>query len=205
MMKKGLNKRILFIMIMVITILAIPVNSKAGLQANKNGTSLVNTTASDFFSLIKGMETGTLGKNTVNASDGLDCHMIKNTEWGGIAILAACSSYGTKPANNTNNSTTGNESGIYQMAGGQGEYTAHYITGTTQAFASNITNATEKYKNVYASNSTRIAGDALSLDTISYSSSWTKTFPVLIRGLHNLFVSIAPGNGAGEYSDGRLA
>ena len=104
-MKRVINKFILILVIACIISL-FPVNVYAGLQANKGGTSLKNTTADAFFKAIRAMESeyGTLAKKsnisstdyTDSSKNGIDCHMMKNTEYGTVAILAA-SGYGNKP------------------------------------------------------------------------------------------------------------
>ena len=71
-------------------------------------------------------------------SEGMDTHLLKNNEWGAVAYLAA-SQCGVIPSkngaqetaagnykSNTNQSTTGNVSGIYDMNGGAWEYVAAY-------------------------------------------------------------------------------
>lgn len=82
-MKKYKNKLIIVILL-ILTIIMITPNSYAGLQANKGGKSLNNTTASAFYGLIQGMEssTGTLAVSPDGTNgNGIDCHMILNTEW----------------------------------------------------------------------------------------------------------------------------
>ena len=71
-------------------------------------------------------------------SDGMDTHLLKNSEFGAVAYLAA-SQYGLVPTrndsressagdykSNTNQSTTGNISGIYDVNGGAWESVAAY-------------------------------------------------------------------------------
>ena len=97
-------------------------------------TSLLRSNISTYFSAIQNI-------NTVYNIDG-DSHMIKNMEWGAIAYLKQ-SKYGLETSNvqlntnknyytgggtgeayknNTNQSTTGNIYGVYDMHGGAGEY-----------------------------------------------------------------------------------
>ena len=167
-----INKIIILIIMVLACIMLIPGGVQAGLQANKGGTSLDTRTASEFFDLIKTMETGTLGKNAVGAADGIDCHMAKNVEWGGAVLLTVCQEFGKAPSNtnvtSVNNSTTGNESGVYQMASNKCEYTAHYLTGATR-YADSLINAVNsgkgKYVDVYQGTTSEyfIDGDALIL------------------------------------------
>ena len=189
-----LGKILLLIILSIACILLIPTNVQAGLQANKNGTSLYSKTASEFFELIRAMETGTLGKNTVGAADGIDCHMVKNTEWGTAAMLAASPRHGTIPATTKTGadteSTTGNKSGVYQMSDDQYEYTANYLVGAT-AYSDNLINAVNngqgKYVNVYSDTDAAnyIEGDALKLGTIG--GNWNTSTPVIHRGIKSLF------------------
>ena len=57
---------VVFAVVLIATVIA-PIRSNAGLQANKGGTSLTYTTASQFFDGMRKMETkyGTLGKEAV--------------------------------------------------------------------------------------------------------------------------------------------
>ena len=87
--------------------------------------------------------------NSYNYDRERDSHLIKNSEWGAIAYLSY-SKYGTNSRtitvntseeyitgginveksvymSNKNQSTTGNETGIYDLVGGAWEYTANYI------------------------------------------------------------------------------
>ena len=133
-MKKLISK---ILIIMVLAVMLIPLKSNAGLQANKNGTSYTITDtiyANDLFIGIRNMETegGTLGLSAKiqattyleeveegKTGNGLDCQMAKNTEWGTAAMLAA-SIYGTAPNGQSEESTTGNDSGIFEMTNGDG-------------------------------------------------------------------------------------
>lgn len=122
--------------------------------------------------------------NSYNYDRTRDSHLIKNSEWGAIAYLSY-SKYGTNSRNitvNTNEeyitggtnveksvyisnksqSTTGNETGIYDLVGGAWEYTANYIDngysglkeygGETQNDIYGSRNS--KYKTVYAHDKT---------------------------------------------------
>lgn len=179
-MNKKLKNKLILIAIAIICIIAMPNKSNAGLQANKGGTSLVSTTANDFFKTIRRMETqyGTLGKDAQlndkyvdTTENGIDCHMALNTEWGAAGILAY-SMYGTIPTS-SNDTTTGNASGIYQMGYSKYEYVAG-IYSTTNSYTNIIESADSRYYNKYESSGTTIAGDGLgkfgySIDTLSAS------------------------------------
>lgn len=202
-MRKSKNKIISIIILFLIMIILIPKNVYAGMQANKGGTSLHTTTASDFFSLIRTMEAqyGTLGvePDTGSSKNGIDAHMAKNTEWGTAAMLAV-SSYGTGNASTAVTTTTGNASGVYNMGDEKWEYTANYLAGNTQDFTSNITGANDKYKDEYTSISSRIVGDGLNLSILPYA--WNDSYPVLSRGVDGLLNYIGDFNWTYGYNQG---
>lgn len=137
----------------------------ATIQSNSSSisTPLRSVTASDFFAMFREMESvgGTLGTNAVFNSDwtdstgnGIDSHMIKNTEWGAAAILGI-SAYGSgsSTVNNTT-STTGNAYGIYGLgkAAGEAEMVAGVWSGdySSRACMSNLNRANAIYKDVYS-------------------------------------------------------
>ena len=189
---KNLKIKLLIIALILVLTILMPSKTYAGIQANKGGKSLTETSASDFFTQIRTMEGtyGTLGvaPDTSTKANGIDAHMAKNTEWGTAALLAI-SAYGS----NSNSTTTGNSSGIYNLADGKMEYTSNYLAGNTKSFAANITNAAEKYKNEYADSSIRIPGDALYLGSIT--GAWDLDAPVIARGYNNSLF-----NYGGKYS-----
>ena len=161
-------RNILIISIIAIMgIIVMPNKANAGLQANKGGTSLVTTTANDFFKTIRRMETqyGTLGKNAqINdkyvdtTGNGIDCHMALNTEVGTAGILSY-SRYGAVPTS-ANDSTTGNESGIKQLGFGKYEYVAGIYSTSNSSYMNVMFNADARYYNKYESNTSK-AGDGM--------------------------------------------
>lgn len=195
------NRKIIT-MLILLAIIILPNTANAALQANKGGTSLVETTAADFFKAIRQMETtnGTLGTaseiDTAGGTyldttlNGIDCHMAKNTEWGTAAMLAA-SVYGTAPTGTSDASTTGNETGIYQMADSKYEYVAGIYS--KDSYANNleiIKTADARYRNLYTS-STSIAGDA-TLETKGWYGASNADFvtsnkPISARSSGSLF------------------
>lgn len=207
-----MNKKIISGIILIIMMILITNSVQAaGYQANKGGKSKVNTIISAFFKGIRDMEAsgGTLGLSatisTSNFSDvtptsattkknGIDCHMAKNTEWGTAAMLSA-SIYGSAPSGISSASTTGNESGIYQMADGKYEYVAgiyYEPTTTNSSYRTNIVAAADYYKNIYTSETKySIAGDGILetdnwLDT-SLCGFFSSSNPVFRRGIKALF------------------
>lgn len=127
--------------------------------------------------------------NSYNYDRKRDSHLIKNSEWGMIAYLSY-SKYGTNSRSisvntsedyitgghkveksvyisNSNQSTTGNETGIYDFVGGAWEYTAAYIDngyaglkeygGETEEDIYGSRNS--KYKTVYTHDTSDIASN----------------------------------------------
>ena len=191
------NKKILIILIMaILTAMALPSRVNAGLQANKGGTSLVNTTAGSFFEGIRRMEmqNGTLGKSAVlddkyldTTNNGIDCHMELNTEYG-TAVILAYSVYGNKPTKE-NDTTTGNASGIKEIVGTNTEYVA--VGGTSSYTISKILNADSRYKN----KATETKGDAAGILGFSWNGYAGYTFPTIVRGGVNGALYISNSNG----------
>lgn len=198
---------VVFAVVLIATVIA-PIRSNAGLQANKGGTSLVDTTASQFFDGMRKMETkyGTLGKEAVlndkyldTTNNGIDVHMALNTEWGTVALLTdSAFGVGKGIAGTSNNSTsTGNESGVYNLAYENHEYTATYYSyGSLRDCNEKIGNADGRYFNFYSSSMSERSGDALNcfcwLRT-SYGSKIGDYNIIYSRGYNGLF-----GFGAGQ-------
>ena len=189
------SKKILIIMIAaMLSIIAMPNRAHAGLQANKGGTSLVNVTANGFFVSMRRMESqyGTLGKSAVfdqttyvdSTGNGIDSHMALNTEFGTAGILAY-SEYGTIPTN-SNDTTTRNASGIYQLGYSNYEYVAG-IYSTTDSDTNIIGKADARYYNKYASN-TSIPGDGMG--KLGFSASYPfSSYPIIIRSYNGALSS----------------
>ena len=111
----------------------------------------------------------------LNTSDtAVDPHLMKNSEWGAVAYLSQNTTYGkgtevtindnssyiTAAGNyktNTNQSTTGNVTGIYDMSGGAYEYVAAYVNNGNSnltTYGKNVYEAEARYKDVYQATST---------------------------------------------------
>ena len=190
------SKKILIIMIAaMLSIIAMPNRAHAGLQANKGGTSLVNVTANGFFVSMRRMESqyGTLGKSAVfdqttyvdSTGNGIDSHMALNTEFGTAGILAY-SEYGTIPTK-SNDTTTGNASGIYQLGYENAENVAG-IYSSTNSDTNIIGKADARYYNKYASN-TSIPGDGMGKLGFSASYPSSNTYPIIERSGSGVFYS----------------
>ena len=100
-------------------------------------------------------------------STNLNSHMLKNSEWGAVAYLTESKygrngeevtrndSYTTANGNfmsKQNQSSTGNETGIYDLSGGSSERLAAYYSGST---SSNLTNNGISLVNDYANENTK--------------------------------------------------
>ena len=171
---------------------------EASLQAKPGVTSLVNQTANQFFEKIRLMEAkgGTLGLDANidsttyldSSNNGVDVHMAKNTEWGTAAMLAA-SIYGEAPIGKSDATTTGNSTGIYQMADGTYEYVAG-IYNTSDSDMNKIKGADERYRNLYVS-TTSITGDATTETEgwrlASKSGFVVYSLPIFLRSFNGLF------------------
>ena len=186
------NLMIILVMIAMLVV-AVPSKVNAGLQANKGGSSLYTATANNFFVWIRGMEEqyGTLGKNANidtttyldSTGNGIDCHMVLNTEFGTAGILP-CSEYGLKPNQYTKGTTTGNASGIYNFAYKTWEYVAG-IYSSTNDYTNKIGNADSRYYNKYASN-VSIPGDGIG--KLGFSSRYpsSNSYPIIIRSFEGI-------------------
>lgn len=189
---------VVFAVVLIATVIA-PIRSNAGLQANKGGTSLVNTTASQFFDGMRKMETqyGTLGKNAVlddkyldTTNNGIDVHMALNTEWGTVALLTdSAFGVGNGISGTSNSSTsTGNESGVYDLAYRNQEYVSTIYKGSLYN-EEKIVQADSRYSNDYRDISLRL-GDALECRTWLGAGNCQRSSnaaPVLKRGDSGLF------------------
>lgn len=139
----------------------------------------------------------------------IEPHMLKNTEWGIVAYLAT-SQYGKNAKIGINNntsyltgmggvdaSTTGNQTGIYDMCGGNWEFVAAYTTTGTANLITNgtiLSNAERKYKDMYTGYNLTMYGDAIYETTsenipnsnnawyTEYSDFMRNDYPFMIRG-----------------------
>lgn len=135
MRKVKLKMLFIAILIMAITLLS-GVTSAVTLQANPNTHNVYRTKAVDecdkYFREMEGPG-GAMGLNeslnadlTSTKSNGIDGHMMKNTEYGAIAILSA-SGYGNPSNEQRITTTTGNNTGIMMTT--RKDY-AEYVAAT---------------------------------------------------------------------------
>ena len=212
-MKKLISK---ILVIMALAVMAMPLTSNAGFQANKGGTSYKTggtIYANHLFEGIRNMEKagGTLGLNAQlgettyldTTNNGLDCHMAKNTEWGTAAMLAT-SIYGEVPAD-ASKSISGNDSGIFEMINGY-ELVAGIGTEST-SYMTTIKSADKRYYDLYESSVSK-PGDATT-ETANWKSSSGTTFPsssypMFVRNYSGLFgFGNHDGGGSGHYASAR--
>lgn len=170
------------IILTIITILFILTpNSNAVL--NSNGSTPVKQTPNNWIINIRKIESlgGGLGLTETiksdltpsSASNSLDIHMEKNTEYGTMAILSA-SSYGNPNKIASGGTTTGNETGIVMNL--NNEWTAA-VSSYLNSNYSNMKNASSRYINVYPTTYVKKIGDAIT-ETAGWHGSntsvWTK-------------------------------
>ena len=135
-------------------------SSKAVLQSNGNDGATYNL--NDWMMNVRKMEElgGAMGLGeTINdnltssgASNNIDVHMQKNTEYGALAILSA-SSYGNPNKVNDGETTTGNATGVVM------KLNMEWVASANMGGSNNYYNAVSRYKN--------------SIETISTASSWS--------------------------------
>ena len=218
------KKTIAIFLVAILLIFYLTINSHANVQSvsNGNGRGLVDKTSSQFFSFIRQMEssTGPMGLNAeidsstgaeTSQSNGIDVHMIKNTEWGAVTLLmdsdfgAKAAGTGTSLAENVR-STTGNATGVYEMYSGWEYVAGVYENMTSQTYRANLYNAIHdganlkpsKYVNAY-SNPTDVntdysgqkpgdaTGETARWKSASYAGFVTSDYPVFLRGDSSAF------------------
>ena len=205
---------VVFAVVLIATVIA-PIRSNAGLQANKGGTSLTYTTASQFFDGMRKMETkyGTLGKEAVlndkyldTTNNGIDVHMALNTEWGTVALLTdSAFGVGKRIAGTSNESTsTGNESGVYNLANGMSEYTATIMSNhCNETESEKIVNSDERYFNNCVSGK---SGDALNCSGwlgTNMNSTTSNSYIIYRRGINGLFGFYYSSGKSDQYNSSR--
>ena len=202
-------KKVLYIMITVIILILItPIRVNAGLQANKGGKSLNGVSVDGYFLAIRRMETqnGTLGKNAVlddkyvdTTKNGIDSHMALNTEMG-TAVILTFSEFGVRPTS-SNDTTTGNQSGIFQLGYGYAEYTAGVNKNSYVSYVKKIIDGDSRYYNNYTSGKS-ISGDRIGIfgTSVSYPS---EGYPITYIGYEGKMLSdYASTNGSGKFGNG---
>lgn len=202
-----------FIIILIITLFAVitPIGiSKATLQANPNTHVKKVDLLANWITNARNMEkqgealglSETLNSDLTASSEnnGIDMHMMKSTEYGGIAILSA-SGYGNPQTlqQSAIKTTTGNKTGVY-FTGTDWEY----VSGGLEGSIPNGVNPIYYDKYTGDSNITKV-GDALGTATTANPGcrGWHSAanfrwigdprVPYLIRGASALFSASAIG------------
>lgn len=178
---KRLRSFLIVVAILLFGILCTPNSAYATLQSNPSTQYKTKKISVTWLSEIRKMETtgGAMGLTEQLNSDltpktdsnNIDVHMMKNTEYGAIAILSA-SSYGNPKTimSSTIKTTTGNKTGVYYDVdnGFQNKYTETVAGGMMQSY---IQNFNVRYINIYTSDSDQKVGDALNIKTWHDSQS----------------------------------
>ena len=191
-------KKVTILSIILMIMLALPTVANAGYQS-KPGVSYTSVTADNHFENCRNMEVegGVLGLKEELATDysgttqnGIDAHMILNTEWGTIALLTN-STYGIGreiAGTSSTKTSTGNSTGVYNLARGV-EYTATTYSGTSSSYSTKLRSSKDCYFNSYSS-ATPKKGDALNCQgwlSTTMKETATTSKPVYIRGYYGLF------------------
>lgn len=199
-----LSKKLTILLIVLGTVIIMPNCVQAAFQSipeKKNGTN-----ANDLFVGCRQMETtgGVLGLNenlnedyTGSTENGIDAHMVLNTEWGTVAMFAD-SLYGAgKELSGLRNGTTstGNATGIYGLVSGDNEVTASLyngeITGNAKKYTNIVANSNSRYFNSYTSGyNDKKDGDAF--ECYPWLEAWwfdnvNSSGPMFTRNRHGLF------------------
>ena len=158
------SKKIMMILLILITILGFSTISNAALESKAGQTSW-SSTSNGQFTNIRAMEKigETLGQNANidgttyldSSNNGIDVHMALATEWGSVSILAVSDygAYNTKGVVNDKDTkvaaTTGNITGVFQMADERAEYVSGVLKDGNQNYISKICSADSRYRNEY--------------------------------------------------------
>ena len=183
------KKKVFIIIILTIIVSIMFMNtSNAALQSN-NGTKKAYN-ISNWLKNIRNMEAsgGTFGLNAEidenslldkGASNGLDVHMEKNTEYGALAILSA-SSYGNAEVIANGGTTTGNSTGAIIQ---NGELVSALASNKT--YSEEINKIDNRYRNLYEidanENSKYFKGDAMEETQGWQNSEFQNIKTILVR------------------------
>lgn len=207
-MKKKCLKFLVIIGLLTILLTTISTTQVQAVLQSNGGTSATKKIV-DWLVNIRGMEAtgGTLGLNeTINTkgllatteSNGLDCHMQKNTEYGAMVLLSA-SSYGNPSKIESGETTTGNSTGVVMklnkelVAGGPGEQVSIWSYADSRYKHTN-------YK-IHDENLTVVnRGDAMKQGSWHGSTDTTAStdpnYGVLLRAVGGSVFSYAPQDGS---------
>ena len=203
-------------------------NANLQIQIKAGVQSWRRITVSEIHTTCTGMNNSGNSYKLSTDDSVVDPHMMKNTEWGAVAYLAQ-SKYGkgsevainsngdfytgggssvTSYLSNKDQSTTGDETGIYDMSGCAWEYVAGYLQGGIDTYGSELMQADQKYSDVYTSYtapsaSTKLYGDAVYETSSSvsspYTNSWYSDYSYFLTSVNTFFVR------GGHFLDGSEA
>lgn len=191
-MKRKMISKFILVMVLVLICLSISqISNAAVLQANPTTNNTpTKLEIQNWVAKVRTMEASgqAMGlKEVVNstsqlattASNGIDVHMMKSTEYGTVAILSA-SGFGNSSNNKTIDTTTGNKTGVYMQTVNY-ELVAGAISNTTGMMPSKLAH---RYVNTYTDKtSTAKPGDALNLAWHNASTTWLGTnYSAFYRG-----------------------
>ena len=203
-MKTKTKAKVIIMAIMVLaTILIVSTKTQANYQSvmptRENGVEYLGSVSPKvWINNIRNMEadgevmglTETHDEGTLlstSGSNNIDAHLMKNTEYGAIAILSASKEYGKQGEGSDRyvmdgaglKTTTGNVYGMYPTR--NYEWTASDFTGSaSNGFGENIN---EKYRDMYTEKKETKPGDALLPWHGNSSVTWNYTSsPVYYRG-----------------------
>lgn len=209
-MKRKVLKQILATTLLATTLLITNAGiSNAALQANPNTQCTKSDSPVYWMNAFREMETvgGAMGLNeTLNddltassASNGIDVHMMRTTEYGAIAILSA-SGYGNPSNERAITTTTGNSTGVILDTTENWEWTAG-------GRASIFSGVNSRYFDTYTDKTSARIGDALGDATTTNpgcagwhspdSLEWFVSDSYSLRGYHGIF-SFRPNKADGS-------
>ena len=210
-MEKNFQKVISKFLIILICLLLISMifsgNVNAAIQSRPGFSALVNQTVVEQFTEIREMETesgpmglkATLDETSYNdtSGNGIDVHMIKNTEWGAVLMLSL-SSYGgaTQSQIQTYSTGTNNYTGVYGL-GNTGIWERTMTMVTTDGSTINTSNS-------YASTFRTMGIDPQYYDLYYTTSSMTNTSYDSFYQYNYASAggTVRSNGGAGFYGDG---
>lgn len=187
--KKSKSKKYLLVALglTLLTAMMLPQNTYAALQSNTSTHYKDKKHPTDFMSEIRQMEApnNAMGlKEEFNSdlttkdgtpSNNIDVHMMKNTEYGAIAILAV-SGYGNPNTmeSSTIKSTTGNVTGVYYTTANTAKYTYNeFVAGGYSPYI--FPGINKRYYEDYSGRTVK-KGDALDLHWQGTShAEWVNT------------------------------
>ncbi len=196
MKKKILITAGVITIIILLTILQGKVNA-ATLQSNPNTHYKTRYAPENVIKSIRTMEAsgGAMGlsetvktdQTFIGESNNIDVHMMRNTEYGAIAILSV-SGYGNSKTipNSTIKSTTGNQTGIYYISTGSVDYYhLETIAGGRDGVA--FKNIDKRYYDSYGKSKTSKTGDAFNLEWQGGNVEWLKNSAHFMRNWKSFF------------------